>query len=133
MIYMLDTNILIYLIKRKPPDVMARFLKHDFGAMCVSSITVAELEFGVSKSGSLKNKQALDALMQLLQRPAFDGHAANAYGPLRATLEARGTPIGPPDTLIAAHALALGATLVTNNVREFSRVPGLKLEDWSTL
>jgi tRNA(fMet)-specific endonuclease VapC len=131
MMYMLDTNILIYLIKRKPAQVLTHFQQHSFTDICVSSITVAELEYGVSKSGSQKNKQTLDGWLQLLHRPAFDELAASHYGPLRATLESRGTPIGPLDTLIAAHALALQATLVTNNVREFSRVPGLTLEDWT--
>ena len=129
--YMLDTNILIYLIKQKPIQVLAHFQQHDFKDICVSSISVAELEYGVAKSGSVKNKQTLDSLLQLLQRPAFDDNAASEYGTLRATLESRGTPIGPLDTLIAGHALALQATLVTNNVREFSRVPGLTVEDWT--
>lgn len=130
--YMLDTNILIYLIKQKPVAVLTHFQQHDFAEICVSSITVAELEYGIAKSGSpQKNKQTLDGWLQLLQRPSFDENAASAYGTLRATLEARGTPIGPLDTLIAAHALSLQATLVTNNVREFSRVPGLTIKDWT--
>lgn len=133
MMYMLDTNILIYLIKQKPAAVLAHFQSHDFADICVSSITVAELEYGIVKSSSRqKNKQTLDSWLQMLQRPSFDENAANAYGKLRATLESHGTPIGPLDTLIAAHALSLGATLVTNNVREFSRVPGLPIEDWTT-
>ena len=129
--YMLDTNILIYLIKRKPIQVLTQFQQHEFSSICVSSITVAELEYGVAKSGSIKNKQTLDGWLQMLHQAAFDENAASAYGTLRATLEERGTPIGPLDTLIAAHALSLQATLVTNNVREFSRVPGLTIEDWT--
>lgn len=130
--YMLDTNILIFLIKHKPAAVLTHFQQHDFADICVSSVTVAELEYGIAKSASpQKNKQTLDGWLQLLQRPAFDEKAASTYGTLRAALEARGTPIGPLDTLIAAHALSLQATLVSNNVREFSRVPGLTIEDWT--
>lgn len=130
--FMLDTNILIFLIKQRPAAVLARFHQHDMKDICVSSITVAELEYGVAKSSlAQKNKQILDGWLQLLHRPAFDDNAARAYGPLRAALAARGTPIGPLDTLIAAHALSLQATLVSNNVREFSRVPGLMIEDWT--
>jgi tRNA(fMet)-specific endonuclease VapC len=129
--FMLDTNILIYLMKQKPPQVMKRFSTHSLADVCVSSITVAELEYGVKKSGSHKNKQTLDGWLQLVHRPSFDEAAARAYGALRATLEAHGTPIGPLDTLIAAHAIAIKATLVTNNVREFARVPGLTIEDWT--
>lgn len=129
--FMLDTNILIFLIKRKPPDVMKRFSAHAMADVCVSSISVAELEYGVMKSGSHKNKQTLDGWLQLIQRPAFDEAAARAYGSVRATLESHGTPIGPLDTLIAAHAISIEATLVTNNVREFARIPGLKIEDWT--
>jgi tRNA(fMet)-specific endonuclease VapC len=129
--FMLDTNILIYLIKQKPPQVMARFSVHSMADVCVSSITVAELEYGVMKSRSEKNKRTLDGWLQLVHRPAFDEAAARAYGNIRATLESQGTPIGPLDTLIAAHAIAVDATLVTNNVREFARVPGLRIEDWT--
>jgi tRNA(fMet)-specific endonuclease VapC len=131
MIYMLDTNILIYLTKKRPAQLLANFQRHDFADICVSSISVSELEYGVAKSGSTKNKQVIDSWLQLMHRPAFDDQAANAYGALRTTLEAQGTPIGPLDKLIAAHALALQATLVTNNVREFARVPGLNVEDWT--
>ncbi|QYF91962.1 type II toxin-antitoxin system VapC family toxin [Massilia sp. PAMC28688] len=128
---MLDTNILIYLIKQKPAQVMRRFSTHALTDISVSSISVAELEFGVTKSGSTRNQEALHGWLQLLHRPAFDDHAAHTYGLLRTALEANGTPIGPLDTLIAAHAMALDMTLVTNNVREFSRVPGLLIEDWT--
>jgi tRNA(fMet)-specific endonuclease VapC len=129
--YLLDTNILIFLIKQKPAHVLARFAQHPVSDVGISAITVAELEYGVAKSGSAKNRLVLDGWMQLLQRPAFDQAAAHAYGRVRAVLTQRGQPIGPLDTLIAAHALALNVTLVTNNVREFSRVPGLRVEDWT--
>ena len=129
--FMLDTNILIYLIKRKPGRVLQRFAAHSMTDVCVSSISIAELEFGVMKSGSQRNTQTLDGWLQLLQRPAFDDAAARSYGIIRAELESIGTPIGPLDTLIAAHAIALKATLVTNNTGEFARVPGLQIEDWT--
>ncbi len=129
--FMLDTNVLIHLIKHKPLQVMARFAAHPLTEVCISSISVAELEYGVMKSRSQKNRRILDGWLQLIDRPAFDDNAARAYGAIRCDLESKGTPIGPMDTLIAAHAFALGVTLVTNNVREFSRVPGLILEDWT--
>jgi len=130
--YMLDTNILIFLIKKRPLEVLSQFARHPLSDVCISTMTVAEMEFGVARSASTKNRLALDGWLQLLATPAFDEAAAQAYGRLRATLAQRGTPIGPLDTLIAAHALSLDATLVSNNVREFSRVPGLRVEDWSS-
>ena len=93
----------------------------------MSIVTVAELEQGVAKSGSVRNAQALKQLLEPLLVADFDRAAASAYGPLRAQLEASSTPIGPLDTQIEAHALALGVTLVSNNLREFQRVPGLRL------
>jgi tRNA(fMet)-specific endonuclease VapC len=129
--YMLDTNIMIYLMNHRNDNVSDRFKAQPLSSMGVSSITVAELEYGVAKSGSAKNKRALDAWLRFLHRPAFDDVAAHIYGTVRASLSLQGTPIGPLDTLIAAHALAVDALLVTNNVREFSRVQGLKIEDWT--
>lgn len=129
--YMLDTNTLIYLINRRSVNAFSRFQQHPLSALSASSISVAELEFGAAKSGSSRNKRAMDTFLQLLHRPAFDEKAATSYGVIRASLEARGTPIGPLDTLIAAHALSLNSIIVTNNVREFSRVPGLQVEDWT--
>jgi tRNA(fMet)-specific endonuclease VapC len=90
-----------------------------------------ELAFGVAKSGSLRNQKVLAQFLEPLEIADFDRRAADAYGRLRAALEAAGTPIGPLDTQIAAHALALGVTLVTHNTREFARVPGLRLDDWA--
>lgn len=129
--YLLDTNILIYLIKQKPLTVLPRFKQHLPGDIGISSISVAELQYGVAKSSSVRNQRVLDDWLAMLHQPAFDSAAASEYGSLRAHLETAGTPIGPLDTLIAAHSLALGATLVTNNVREFARVPGLKIENWT--
>lgn len=128
---MLDTNTCIYLIKQQPPTVIERFLSHPVGAIGVSSITVAELAFGVNKSRQMaKNRLALEQFLAPLEVAVFDHDAALSYGRVRARLEASGSPIGSMDLLIAAHALSLGVRLVTNNLREFRRVPGLKLENW---
>ena len=128
--FMLDTNICIYAIKHRPAEVIAALRAHESAGLGLSSITVAELYFGVAKSGSARNLLALEQFLAPLELADFDRSAAAAYGPLRAALEAAGTPIGPLDTQIAAHALALGVTLVSNNLREFARVPGLRLENW---
>lgn len=131
MIYLLDTNICIYLIKRRPPHVRARFTQLSYGDMCLSSITVAELEYGVAKSAAReKNAAALQALLLPLEIVPFDAAAAACYGVLRADLERRGEVIGSMDMLIAAQALAAGLVLVTNNMREFARVAGLRCENW---
>ena len=128
--YMLDTNLCIYAIKHRPPEVLEALRLHESAGLGLSSITVAELEFGVYKSGSARNHKALRQFLEPLEIADFDRAAAASYGRLRAHLEAAGTPIGPLDTQIAAHALALGLTLVSHNTREFSRVPGLRLDDW---
>ncbi len=97
----------------------------------MSAITLAELRCGIAASQRRAvNLAKLELFLAIFEIAPFDAPAATAYGSLRAQLQARGTPIGPLDTLIAAHALALGATVVTNNVREFGRVPGLKVENW---
>jgi len=113
-----------------PPSVLERFLSHPVGDIGISSITVAELDYGVSKSRhAVKNRLALAQFLSPLEVASFD-RAAAAYGRLRATLEQKGTPIGSMDLLIAAHALSLAVRLVTNNAREFRRVPGLRVENW---
>ena len=129
-IRLLDTNICIYIINKRPPQVAAHFEGLVYGDVAVSSITGAELAFGVAKSGSARNQDALEKFLAPLDVLPFDAAAMYAYGTLRAQLQARGQPIGALDTLIAAHALALGATLVTNNLAEFARVPGLACENW---
>lgn len=129
--FLLDTDTCIYLLKQRPL-ILARFSQHQISDIGISAITVAELEFGVAKSGSLKNKKTLASWLALLQQLPFDSGAASFYGQVRAGLQLRGTPIGPLDTLIASHALALGLTLVTNNIREFTRIPGLQTENWTT-
>jgi tRNA(fMet)-specific endonuclease VapC len=129
--YLLDTDTCVYLIKRHPPQVSERFRQHRLSAIGLSSIVVSELSWGVAKSGLQKNVDALDAFLAAFQVAPYDQAAAFVYGRLRAELERRGTPIGPMDLLIAAHALALDVTLVTNNEREFKRVPGLRIENWT--
>jgi tRNA(fMet)-specific endonuclease VapC len=128
--YMLDTNICIYAIKHRPPEVLDALRHHEAAGLGVSSITVAELEFGAAKSGSARNIAALQQFLEPLEIADFDRGAARVYGRLRAQLEAAGTPVGPLDTQIAAQALSLGVTLVSNNVREFERIPDLNLVNW---
>jgi tRNA(fMet)-specific endonuclease VapC len=131
--YLLDTNICIYLIRRRPATVIRELVKHPLGDVGLSSITVAELQYGVAKSAEQeRNRLALEQFLVPLAIAEFDAHAAEAYGLIRASLERQGTPIGSLDTLIAAHALSLGVTLVTNNEREFGRVPGLRVENWAS-
>jgi tRNA(fMet)-specific endonuclease VapC len=128
--YLLDTNICIYLINDRPKKVQDRFKRHPIGDIGISSITVSELAFGVAKSGSTKNRIALEKFLLPLQIADYDAEAAMLYGEIRATLEAQGKPIGPLDMLIAAHAMSLRAVLVTNNEKEFKRVGKLKVENW---
>ncbi|MEO0852560.1 MAG: type II toxin-antitoxin system VapC family toxin [Cyanobacteria bacterium J06648_11] len=130
--YLLDTNICIYLIKQEPPQVLSRFSSLAPSDIGISSITVAELEFGVCKSQQQeKNRNALLQFLIPLEIVAFDRAAAYAYGAIRQDLERRGQVIGSMDTLIAAHAISLGVTLVSNNVREFARIGNLSLENWA--
>jgi len=130
--YMLDTNICIYLIKQQPPKVLKHFKSHTVGDIGISSITLAELRYGVSKSRHIeKNQQALDEFILPLEIADFDEKAAQEYGAIRAELEGAGKPIGSMDLLIGAHALAIGVTLVTNNTKEFRQVKNLKITDWS--
>ena len=128
---MLDTNTCIAIIKRKPPQALKRFKAYKVGDIGISWVTLAELEFGVAKSQHLeKNQAALDEFVLPLEIAGFDRQAARVYGLVRATLEKKGSPIGSLDTMIGAHALALGVTLATNNTREFSRIKGLVITDW---
>lgn len=131
MIYMLDTNICIYVINSRPAIVLERFRLERIGDIVISSVTAAELAFGVAKSGSVRNRQALDMFLSTLEILPFDESVIWHYGDLRTDLERRGQPIGTLDTMIAAHALSINTILVTNNTREFERVPGLRLENWA--
>ena len=127
---LLDTNIGIYIINAKPPAVLARFRQYRMGDIGLCSVVAAELAFGVAKSESARNRQALQMFLAPLTIMPFDAAAVWIYGDLRADLERRGTPIGSLDTMIAAHALSQQAQLVTHNTREFAKVPGLQLDNW---
>ncbi len=114
-----------------PENVLKILTKLEVGDVCISSITLAELMYGVQKSQhQLKNKAALDEFISPFEITSFDDEAAIHYGSIRANLEKKGTPIGSLDMMIAAHAQCLNSILVTNNKKEFSRVPNLKIEDW---
>ena len=131
---MLDTNICIYAIKHKPPEVIKNFLKHNPEDICVSSITYGELMHGVEKSQAVeRNRAAITLFLSSISILPFDNYAAEQYGKVRAELERKGTPIGPMDMLIAGHARSERLILVTNNTREFFRVEDLDLEveDWT--
>ncbi len=131
MTYMLDTNICIYVMRKKPEKVLQRFRDELDSGICISSITLAELEYGMKHSSDpVKNEQALLRFLVPLSVLSFGLAAASEYGEIRAYLQSLGTPIGPLDMLIASHARAEGMILVTNNVREFERVPNLELENW---
>jgi tRNA(fMet)-specific endonuclease VapC len=128
---MLDTKICIYIIKQQPDAVLKRFVEYQVGDIGISSITLSELRYGVAKSTHQeKNASALEEFIIPLEVVAFDEKAAHAYGDIRATLEKAGTPIGSMDMLIAAHAVSLGISLVTNNQREFARISKLTIIDW---
>jgi tRNA(fMet)-specific endonuclease VapC len=129
--YVLDTNICIYIIKRKPQAVIERFLQTEISKIGISSITLSELFFGVSKSSKPdQNKIALTQFIAPLEIMPYDDQAAQCYGDLRAYLERQGKTIGSLDMLIAAHALSIDSTLVTNNEKEFIRIPNLKIDNW---
>ena len=132
MTYMLDTNICIYAMKQKPEKVLQRFKQEIDNGICISSITLAELEYGMKRSSDpAKNEQALLRFLAPLDVLPFESAAASEYGAIRVYLQRQGTPIGPLDMLIAGHAKAEDLILVTNNVREFERVPALKIENWA--
>ena len=129
--FMLDTNICIYIIKRKPIDVIDRFKQTEISQIGVSAITLSELSYGVSKSSKPEqNQMALAQFIAPLEILQYGDDAAQYYGTLRTHLEKQGTPIGSLDMLIAAHALSTDCTLVTNNEKEFIRIPSLKIENW---
>jgi tRNA(fMet)-specific endonuclease VapC len=129
-VILLDTNTCINIINAKPAAVLRRFRDYRMGEIGLCSVVAAELAYGVSKSGSTRNREALDLFLAPLAILPFDQTALWCCGDLRADLERQGAPIGALDTLIAAHALSLQATLVTNNIKEFERVPGLQLDNW---
>jgi len=129
--YMLDTNTCIYIIKRRPVKVLKRFEAVDNDQICISVVTHAELQYGLVRSSKIEhNQRILDAFVARLTVWAWDQDAVTHYGRIRRYLEQKGTPIGNMDLLTAAHALAKSCTLVTNNQREFKRVPELKTANW---
>lgn len=132
MTYLLDTNICIYLINRRPGGLVERITRHKAQEIKLSSVTLAELEYGAAKSQRHgQNRRALIDFASAFGIIPFDDGDAEVYGILRAGLERKGEVIGPYDLQLAAQALARGLVLVTNNAGEFRRVPGLSVEDWS--
>lgn len=130
--YMLDTNICVYIIKKKPEHVFQRLRENMDEGISISSITLAELEYGVAFSVQQeKNADALAQFLAMIEVLPFEERAAAEYGLIRADLRRKGTPIGALDELIAAHAKGNGLVLVTNNTREFERVAGLAIENWA--
>lgn len=130
--YMLDTNICINIIKKKPDQVIERLRHTRVPDVGVSSITLSELEYGAAKSARPEqNKLAIVEFLAPLEILPYDDMAAQEYGKVRVYLEKQGTPIGSMDMLIAAHALSLNCILVTNNESEFRRIPALKIENWA--
>lgn len=129
--YILNTNICIYLIKKKPISVLNRLSKIKIKEVGISSITLSELEYGAAKSSNPdKNRVALIEFASFLEIYNYDAKAAREYGIIRADLERSGKTIGAMDMLIAAQAKCLKLALVTNNEKEFNRIPGLKIENW---
>jgi tRNA(fMet)-specific endonuclease VapC len=129
--YMLDTNTCIYVIKKKSADVIDRLRQARISQVGISSITLSELEYGVVKSSKpTQNQIALAQFLAPMEILSYGDEAAQHYGGIRALLEKLGTPIGSLDTLIAAHALSRDCILVTNNEKEFKRVPNLKMDNW---
>ncbi|MDR1187941.1 MAG: type II toxin-antitoxin system VapC family toxin [Bifidobacteriaceae bacterium] len=129
--YMLDTSVLIHLLRRRSEELRPRF-RAASGRIAVSTISVAELEHGLARSSAPdKDAARVEALLALCEVLQFDRNAAHHAGRISGRLAAAGTPIGPLDTLIAGHARSRGLVVVTTNLREFSRAPGLECEDWS--
>lgn len=129
--FLLDTNICIYIIKKKPNQVFKKFKELIPGSVAISSITLAEMQYGINKSSKpKKNQEALDQFLFPLDILDFNAKAAMEYGQIRAELEKQGNLIGSLDLLIAAHARSLGVPVVTNNMKEFTRVTSLKVVNW---
>lgn len=130
MTYLLDTNICIYIINEQPAQVLQRLIQAGRDSLAISTVTVAELAFGVAKSTRADSRAKLENFLSKFPILDWDQEAAWVYGNVRKTLEAKGQRIGERDLLLACQALAMDATMVTNNTREFERVEGLKLENW---
>jgi tRNA(fMet)-specific endonuclease VapC len=130
MIYLLDTNMCIYIINEKPAQVLQRLIQTGRESLAISTVTVAELAFGIAKSTRADSQVKLENFLSKFPILDWDQEAAWVYGNVRKALEAKGQLIGERDLLLACQALALGAIMVTNNTREFERIDGLKLENW---
>lgn len=129
--YLLDTDICVFIIRKHPQSVFSKLRQQAFGEVGISSITHSELLYGAYKSQSPKrNLAALEQFLIPLEIISYSSEVSFYYGKVRTALEKRGQPIGPLDTMIAAHALSLNLTLITNNTREFSRVEDLHLQNW---
>jgi tRNA(fMet)-specific endonuclease VapC len=132
--YLLDTNLCIHIIRKKPPALIQKVASYELGEIGLSTVTIAELQHGVEKSNQVEqNQQALTQFLLPFVVVDFDYDAAVVYGRVRVVLERAGTPIGAFDLLLAAQALALHVIFVTNNTKEFARVPTLQIEDWTTI
>jgi len=130
--FLIDTNICIYIMNDHPPEVVQKFRGIGIGNICISSITVSELQYGAYKSKQIKkNLKRLDEFLRPFEVLAYDEKASNYYGKIRSHLEKEGNVIGPLDMLIAAHALSENLILITNNEKEFNRVESLKVKNWA--
>lgn len=127
---MLDTDISSYIIKRRPSSLAEKFQKHA-EALCVSAMTAAELRFGVQKSGRPELAEYVEAFLERLAILDWTDEVTHHYARIRFEVERVGKPVGNMDLLIAAHAISERATLITNNVRHFSHIPGLKINEWA--
>ena len=133
MIYLIDTNICIYIMNNKPHEVVQKCREVGVGNICISSITSSELLYGANKSKQVKNNlKRLEEFLKPFSIIPYDETASFAYGEIRSDLEKNGKVIGPLDMLIAAHALSRNLILVTNNIKEFKRVKSLSVENWIT-
>ncbi len=130
--YIIDTNVCIYIMNKRPIEVIHKFKQFDVGEICVSTITVSELQYGVAKSKNRRlNEQRVEEFLSPLEILPYDEIATAVYGDIRLELEKSGEPIGPLDLLIAAQALSRNLVLITNNEKEFRRVHNLKVENWT--
>ena len=130
--YLIDTNICIYIMNKRPKEIIKKFRQFEPGEIGTSTITVSELQYGISKSEHRKKNQLrLEEFITPLEILNYDEEAAGAYGEIRFQLEKRGRPIGPLDLLIAAQAASRDLILVTNNDKEFKRIKKLKVENWA--
>ena len=130
--YLIDTNICIYIMNKRPVAVIEKFKQFEISEIGISTITVSELQYGAAKSTyRKKNEVRLEEFLAPLKILSYDQTAARVYGDIRFQLEKHGKPIGPLDLLIAAHAVSQNLVLVTNNIKEFNRIKELKVENWA--